>query len=119
MLRVVDAKEVIKLLALMRWPLSDEKRLQEMMADHFLASKVLAKREVRLDAGDIIDFMIGSVGLEVKVKGSKREIYRQCVRYCEHDAVSELVLASNVALGLPRVINGKPVHLVALGRGWL
>jgi hypothetical protein len=63
--------------------------------------------------------MVGGVGMEVKIKGSKREMYRQCERYCLHERVSALILATNVATGMPATINGKPVFVALLSRGWL
>ena len=102
-----------------RWPLADEKRLQAEVEAHLQLAGFDFEREVNLGAGDIIDFMATGVGIELKIKGSKREIYRQCERYCMHDRLESLLVVSNVAIGLPHKINFKPVHLVLLGRGWL
>jgi hypothetical protein len=102
-----------------RWPLSDEKRLQEIFTVELSATGIVAEREVNLGDGDIIDFMAGDVGVEVKIKGTKRGIYRQCERYCLHDRVTALVLVSNVAMGMPASINCKPVFIASLGKGWL
>ncbi len=114
-----ECRALVRFLGSYRWPLSDEKRLQEVMAEQFAAAAVAAAREVDLGNGDIIDFMIGGVGMEVKIKGSKRAIYRQCERYCAHDRVEALILATNVATGMPATINGKPVLVALLGKGWL
>lgn len=81
------------------------------------AASIMARREVELVKGDIIDFMVGPIGVEVKIKGQRRAIYRQCERYCEHACVGSLVLATNVAMGMPETINGKPVFVASLGRG--
>lgn len=77
------------------------------------------EREVALGDGDIIDMMVGGVGIEVKIKGQKRAIYRQCKRYCMHERVRELVLATSVATGFPQYINGKPIYVANLARAWL
>ena len=77
------------------------------------------EREVRLAPGDIVDFMIGGVAIEVKIGGRKRSIYDQCERYCEHERVEALVLATSVAMGFPPEIKGKPCYVASLGRGWL
>ncbi len=115
----MEPREILHFLAVRRWPLTDEKRLQSDMATELAAAGIAAEREVRLGEGDIIDFIIGGIGMEVKIKGSKREMYRQCERYCRHERVSSLILATNVATGMPASINGKPVFVALLSRGWL
>lgn len=117
---VVDTSKLIRFFETRRWPLADEKRLQLCIADEFAREGIEAEREVRLNGSDIIDFLTkGGIGIEVKIKGSKREIYRQCERYCLHDRINALILASNVPVGLPTFINGKPISFVHLGKGWL
>jgi hypothetical protein len=111
--------EIVRFIESRRWPLSDEKRLQEYIWTEFIQLGVAADREVRLGDGDIIDFMIGDVGIEVKIKGRRMAIYRQCERYCGHTAVASLVLATSVAMGMPESVKGKPVAIASLGRGWL
>lgn len=110
---------IIRLIETRRLPLSSEKRLQAVLADEFARAGIAADREVDLGDGDIIDFMIGDVGLELKIKGQRRAIFRQCERYCGHERIGALVLATNAAMGLPGSIGGKPVHVVSLSRGWL
>lgn len=116
---IAACQSLVRFIETRRFPLSDEKRLQEEMGTVLLAAGFVFEREVRLGSGDIIDFVVGRIGLEVKIAGSKREIYRQCERYCTHDQLAGLVLASNVAMGLPAVIGTKPVRLARLGKGWL
>lgn len=111
---------IIELLTTHRLPLADERLLQQAIGDVFEVGALDFEREVRLAPGDIIDFMVeGSVAVEVKIKGSRRAIYRQLERYCGHDAVASIVLATNVPMALPLEINGKPTAIAALGRGWL
>jgi hypothetical protein len=88
---------VVQLLHAHRLPLSDEKALQVGMASVFTAADLAFEREVRLSDADIVDFMIGTVAIEVKIGGSRRAIYRQLERYCLHDRVGGIILATNVA----------------------
>jgi hypothetical protein len=81
---------------------------------------------VNLGDGDIVDFLVitevmplSGVAIEVKIKGSRRAIYRQIERYCRHDAVEEIVLATNVPMSLPATIGGKSAYVANLSRGWL
>lgn len=76
-------------------------------------------REHRLSDRDVIDFRIGDVGVEVKIKGSKRSIYHQMERYAEHEVLRELILVSNVPMGFPPSLNGKPVYFLNLAKAWL
>jgi hypothetical protein len=115
----VPISMVVHLLTTHRLPLSDEKLLQRAIADVFEAAAIDFEREVRLGPGDIVDFMIGDVAVEVKIKGARRAIYKQLVRYCGYPAVGSIVLATNVPMGLPIDISGKPTAVAALGRGWL
>lgn len=85
-----ECRALVRFLQSFRWPLSDEKRLQEVMAEQLAGGSIAAEREVHLGDGDIIDFMVGGTGIEVKIKGSKRAIYRQCERYCGHARVTSL-----------------------------
>lgn len=118
---------IVDLLQRQRLPLSDEKRLQEAMADVLVADGLYIRREYTLGEGDIVDFLVLSdtilplrgTAIEVKIGGSRRAIYRQLERYCAHEAVEEIVLATNVPMSLPPSIDGVDAFIAQLGRGWL
>lgn len=116
---MTTVQEIMGLLAKLRLPLSNEKRLQAAIAEEFDAAGIVYEREARLSAKDIPDFMIGAIATEIKIKGSKREIFHQVERYAQHDRVKELILVSNVAMGFPPEINGKPVYFHNLAKAWL
>ncbi|MCW1844172.1 hypothetical protein [Prosthecomicrobium hirschii] len=97
-----------------RWRLEDEKVLQGDLHVEFVAAGLSVEREVRLSPRDIIDFRIGAIGIEVKIKGSKRDIYRQIERYCGHGVLSSIVLIMNAPVGMPAEISGTPVHVIGL-----
>jgi hypothetical protein len=115
----MNPQQIQAILAGKMFPLSDEKRLQNAIEDELQRAGVIVKREYRLSTKDIIDFMVGSVGIEVKIKGGKLDIYRQLERYAEHELVSHLILVTNVAMGLPPDIKGKPTSIINLARAWL
>lgn len=77
------------------------------------------KREVRLSPADRIDFLAGSLGIEVKVDGPHRQVWRQMHRYATHDSISELLLITSRAHHVARApleLDGKRVHIAVLGR---
>lgn len=113
------ARAIVRLIETLRLPLSREKELQRALTPYLERFGLPVLREHHLIDGDIIDYLVGEVGIEIKIKGQRRAIYRQCERYCRHDAVQALVLATNAAMGLPATIAGKPVFVASLGRGWL
>lgn len=115
----MTAAELIRFIERRRFQLGQEVSTQDQMAEAFRAAGLPARAEVRLSARDRIDFVIGRIGLEVKVQGGKRAILRQIERYAESDELDEIVLVTNVAMGMPAAINGKRIHVASLGRGWM
>ena len=100
--------------------LGHEKDTQEDMARVFKAIGLPMRREVEVAPGSVIDFLGATgIGVEVKLKGSPRSIYRQLERYTASGAVKGIVLATNRAMGLPETINGVPARVVSLGSAWL
>lgn len=76
-----------------------------------------ATREVRLsDRLSRIDLMSGTVGIEVKIKGSAASVTRQLKRYAECPEIDALILVTTKASHhqTPGLMNGKPVFLVSL-----
>lgn len=73
--------------------------------------------EVRLTPRDRIDFMVGRVGIEVKVKGSRSALLHQLIRYADHHDIGELLVVTTRARhhGIPSALNGKPVSLIQIG----
>lgn len=102
-----------------RFDCQDETRCQDQVAILLECHGVPFEREYRLSSQDIIDFYLprSGLGIEVKVfkRWSKRAVYRQVERYCGHDQVKGLLLATAKAQGLPIAIAGKPVRVHQLG----
>lgn len=111
--------EVINVLKKKRFSLSKEKPLQSEIEDALRKAGISFKREYWLSDSDKIDFLIGDIGIEIKIKGNKKSIYKQIERYAESDEVSIIVLVTNKAIGLPAEINKKSVYVVNLSKAWL
>ena len=105
-----------------RFDLHDEKECQAQI-EAWLSARlpgVVISREHRLSAGDIPDFLIGAVLIEVKMNGARpASIVRQLERYAAHGEVGEIILVTNRAVHMPARVGGKPVYVVSLGRAWL
>lgn len=114
--------DVFEVLRRKRFNLHDEKILQaEIQAEFVLAwGQADVEREFVLDHRNTIDFLIsGDLGIEVKIGGQKRAIYKQCERYCCFDKIKSLLLVTNRSMGFPQQINGKDCYVLNLGRAWL
>lgn len=122
------AQGIERILWTARLPVNTEAELQLEVAKLFDARGFIYVREVKVSGGRI-DFLIGyagrfaghtpSVGLEIKIKGGKRAIHRQCAAYCGDPRVGHLIVLSGTALALPPEMNGKAVTIVHVGRAWL
>ncbi len=111
---------LVRLLLRSRIDLSDEKRAQSDVEYALANAGLPCSKEYELSKGDVVDFMVGDIALELKLRGAKKmAIYRQLKRYAKHEAVGSIVLASNLSMGMPEQIEGKDVYFVKLGEAWL
>jgi hypothetical protein len=115
---------LLRLLRSTRLPCDTELALQDAIEQVLIAGGLPYRREVKI-AGGRIDFLIGGgdrfgprepgIGLEVKIKGGGRAIYRQCAAYCGDPRLGRLVVVSATALQLPEKMNGKTVAVISVG----
>ena len=99
--------------------LSNEKLTQGQIEKELTLDRIVFYREKRLSETDKPDFMIGDIAIEVKLKGSAAEIFRQCERYCSYSEVRVLILMCSRPMGIKGEINGKPIYLIDMGKSWL
>lgn len=114
---------VLGVLTRSRFSIETEKRLQADMAEKFADAGLVVAREVVVTGG-IIDFLVedrlgAGIGIEVKIAGAAKDIYRQLQRYAEDPRIASFVLVTAKPIALPPLINGKRVTIVQLGRAWL
>lgn len=103
--------------ARLRFSVVNEGELQLAVASIFSKLGWTFEREVRLTPRDRIDFIVGSAGIELKVKGQADAVWRQMARYSESPRVSSLVLLTTVArhmVASPTTLQEKPVYTVHL-----
>lgn len=110
---------ILQVLSGQRFELSSEKALQIQIKERLFGCGVLVEAEYRFSIKDIVDFFCEGIAIEVKIKGSATEIFKQCKRYCEFDQVKELLLITNRSMGFPTEIFGKPCYVLNLGKAWL
>jgi len=92
---------------------ASEDELQRGLAEILPRS---TRREVRLSPKDRVDFMVGAIGLEVKIKGSLAALTRQLHRYAQLDEIEALIVVTPLArlTRLPERLNGTPVRVCHL-----
>lgn len=114
--------EVIKSFKGKRFNLHNEKELQVEIYTTLIVELPFGSviKEFILDDKNIIDFLINKeIGIEVKIKGQRRNIFKQCERYCSFDYIKKLILVTNKSIGFPQQINGKDCYVINLGKAWL
>lgn len=117
----MSAGDLADLIAAHIYGYRDEAGLHNLIALAFAGAGVPIRREVALSRRDRIDFLVGRVGLEVKVKGAPAGVLRQLQRYAGSDQIGHLVLVTTVArhLDMPATIGGKPLTVCPLMWGSL
>jgi len=111
--RVAD---LAQLLGRHRYRFSNERDLQDGLQQVLESNAIEHHREYRLTSHDIVDFLVGDVGIEVKVSGSPVQVYRQLARYAESEEIAGLILVTaRTQLSPAKIILGKPVKTVKLG----
>lgn len=112
--RVMGALQTIRCAAA-----GTEMELHEQAARAFAQAGLCAAHEVRLAPRCRIDFMVGSVGVEIKKsRPQTAALLRQLARYAACPQVSELIVIAPRGVNLPRQIGGKRVTMMGLERLW-
>lgn len=106
-----EIRRILAALARRRFTFKTEEDLYPLLAEVFEGAGLAYRKQAQLSPEDRIDFMLGTVGVEVKVKGGLAEVTRQLHRYAQHESVSGLVLVTSKArhTGVPSWLNNKPV----------
>lgn len=111
-----DASVVADAIRSYRFTYRAEDQLQEGIAAALAAAGLPAEREVRLSPTDRIDFIVGRVGVEVKITGSVSAVLGQLQRYATHDLDALLLVTTRARhQSLPTVVGALPLHIIHLG----
>jgi hypothetical protein len=114
---------IVAKLGLFRFSFADEYALQRGILEALSKSGWEPEREVILSARDRIDFLVGDVGIEVKVAGGTASVLSQMARYAAHARIGSLLLVTSrhahIRSGFPETFNGKPARAISLATGRL
>jgi hypothetical protein len=99
-----------------RYSFTNERALQDGIAQALYQRGIQFDREVRLSDEDRPDFMVDGIAVEVKVDGSLSAVTRQLQRYAQHKRVRALLLVTSLGrlANLPEELSGKPVVALSL-----
>ena len=111
--------QVIEILSKSRVDITNEKSAQEELHAILINRGFNFIRHPEFDKKNIPDFFLDGLVIEVKLKGTPRDIYRQCERYCGFSQVQQLILYTNKSMGFPEEINQQPCYFVNLGNAYL
>lgn len=111
--------KIVKVLSGHLFRSTTEADLQVAIGELLRAHGIEHAREVQLGSrADRIDFLVGDVGVEVKIDGGVNEVARQLQRYAQSDKIAHLVLATRLRRHVSGLeggaFNGKLVHVVRL-----
>lgn len=117
---MTTADQVIAALTGARFRFTTEAELQDGVELVLGDALFNVEREVVLGARDRIDFMVGGVGIEVKIGESLSAVTRQLHRYSLHDRVEALVLVTSMLKHdhMPARINGREIHVFTVVRAF-
>lgn len=111
--------ELYDLLSRYKFSVNNEKATQVEIQSILNEKKIVHAREYFLDEDSIPDFMVDNIAIEVKIGGNKRDIYRQILRYSQHEDVGAVLLVTNRAIGKAPLYDNKPLKILNLGRAHL
>lgn len=90
-----------------------ERAMQDDIESALDGNGVRYTREHRLRPGPI-DFLVGRIGIECKIAGSKAEVLRQCRGYLGCEELDGLLLVTSRAVhtSAPAELGGKPLRVL-------
>lgn len=115
-----ELQALLRALACVRVPpISEEYEIHAEIARALEAANITFIHEYRLGSGRRIDFLCGSVGIEIKKRRpSAPRLREQLTRYLESEALTAVVVVMQKPCFLPKTILNKPVYSISLDRLW-
>jgi len=96
-----------------RFTVAHEAELKEAVCQILVKQGIEFQLEVWLNKKDRVDLMVGSVGIELKVRSVRPALIEQIWRYLKDPRIQSLLLVTTQrTVSLPPVLLDKPVFLV-------
>ena len=114
---MLGLEDLRNLLSKYKFSFTNEKELQEGIAQVLKSNYIYFNREISLSKKDRIDFLLeNGIGLEVKIDGSATKLANQIRRYLDHEQLTGILIVVNLSklLDLPVSLNGKPIITLCL-----
>lgn len=103
-----EIQQIEKTLRSYQFNITTEEELQTAVEGILRVHQIEFRREYQLSEKDRIDFLIGNIGLEIKIGFSYADVVRQLHRYAQSDEIKALVLfTSKLSHTMPKELSGK------------
>jgi hypothetical protein len=105
--------QLVRLLEGAHYHTTKEDTFQQEVAEVLATHGVEFEREFRLSGGDRVDFLVGRVAIEMKIKGGINAVLRQLQRYAQSPLVDEIILLTSRTrlCSMPKTLSDKPIHV--------
>ena len=116
-------KNIIAALETLRAPIQQgEYDLHRLVMDALDVHGISYEHEAKLAPRCRIDLLCGSaggIGIEIKRgKLDRARLIAQLTRYAQCEQLTGLILVAEKSISLPRIVAGKPLHIICLNRLW-
>lgn len=117
---MIEVRRILEALSGLRVPAQPEEyEIHSEIARALEAADIPYIHEHKLLPGSRIDFLCGSIGIEVKKsRPAAAQLQRQLSRYLNGTGLSAVVVVMQKPCPLPKTICSKPVYVIALNRLW-
>ena len=96
-----------------------EMDLHRMVETRLNEAGLAFMHEARLGPGCRIDYLVGTVGIEIKKgKPDANALKQQLARYAAFDSVEALIVLTQRTVKLPPAVLGKPIQVIVLNQLW-
>lgn len=112
---------VLAALRPVRFAFANEADLQGGIGAALTAAGVSFEPEAILSEAERIDFLVGGLGVEVKIVGSSANVTRQLSRYLLLESIDGVLLITTqmrMARAMPGILHGKPIFVHFIGGGF-
>lgn len=112
--RIIEALRSVRVPAVL-----SENELHRLIARALAEAGIEAVHEAKLAPRCRIDFLCGSIGIEIKQgEQQKGKLMNQANRYLQQQQLSALILVTTRGVNLPGEIQGKRVVVFGMNRLW-